>query len=96
MVYAFGDFPREDALDARLPPPASKHARSGDRAHNLSVARSTLSPVELAGDPFVCIAWATQTYCPAPLGLRGAILAHWGCTQKWGMVFSRRGPHAPD
>jgi hypothetical protein len=47
----FGDFPRKDALDARLPPPASRHAQSGNRSHDLSVARPTLSPVELAGDP---------------------------------------------
>ena len=47
----FGDFPRKDALDARLPPPASRHARSGDRTHDLSVVRPTLSPVELAGEP---------------------------------------------
>ena len=32
-AYSFGDFPRKDALDARLPPPASRHARSGDRTH---------------------------------------------------------------
>ena len=49
--------PKKDALDAQLPPPASRHARSGDRSHNLSVARPTLSPVELAGDPcvYVCV-----------------------------------------
>ena len=41
MAYSFGDFPRKDALDARLPPPAS-----GDRTHDLSVVRPTLSPVE--------------------------------------------------
>ena len=29
----------------------SRHARSGDRSHDLLVARPTLSPVELAGDP---------------------------------------------
>ena len=49
----FGHFPRKDALDA---PPTSKHAQSGNRSHNLSVARPTLSPVELSGDPCVC-AW---------------------------------------
>ena len=54
-AYSFGDFPRKDALDARLPPPASRHARSGDGTHDLSVARPTLSPVELAGDPCVCV-----------------------------------------
>ena len=47
----FGDFPRKDALDARLPPPASRRARSGDRSHDLLVA---ISPVEFAGDP-VCV-----------------------------------------
>ena len=53
---SFGNFPKEDALDSRLPPPASRHARSGDRTHDLSVARPTLSPVELAGDPMcVCV-----------------------------------------
>ena len=40
----FGDFPRKDVLDARLPPPASRHARSGDRSHDHSVARPTPSP----------------------------------------------------
>ena len=50
-AYSFGDFARKDAHDTRLPPPASRHVRSGDRSHNLSVARPTLSPVELAGDP---------------------------------------------
>ena len=54
-AYSFGDFPRKDALDARLPPPASRHARSGDRTHDLTVARPTLSPVECAGDPCVCV-----------------------------------------
>ena len=38
-----------------LTPPASRHARSGDRNHDLLVARPTLSPVELAGDPCVCV-----------------------------------------
>ena len=50
----FGDFPRKDALDAQLPPPASRHARSGDPSHDLSVGRPTLSPVELAEDP-MCV-----------------------------------------
>ena len=45
-AYSFGDFPRKDGLDARLPPPASRHARFGDRTHDLMVARPTLSPVE--------------------------------------------------
>ena len=45
-AYSFGGFPRKDALDARLPPPASRHARSGDQTHDLTVARPTLSPVE--------------------------------------------------
>ena len=49
----FGDFPRKDALDARLPPPASRHAQSGNQSHDLSVARPTLSPDELARDPCV-------------------------------------------
>ena len=40
----FGDFPRKDALDVRLPPPASMHAQYGNRSHNLPVARPTLSP----------------------------------------------------
>ena len=35
------------------PPPG--HARSGDRSHDLSVVRPTLSPIELAGDPCVCV-----------------------------------------
>ena len=48
-----GDSPRKDALDARLPPAASRHARSGNRSHDLTVARPMLSPVELAGDPCV-------------------------------------------
>ena len=52
---AGGDFPRKDALDARLPPPASRQARTGDRSRDLLVARPTLSPVELAGDPCVCL-----------------------------------------
>ena len=47
----FGDFPRKDALDAWPPPPASRHAQSGNQSHDLSVARPTLSPVELAADP---------------------------------------------
>ena len=29
-AYSFSDFPRKDALDARLPPPASRHAHSGN------------------------------------------------------------------
>ena len=67
----FGDFPRKDALDARLPPPASRHAQSGDRSHDLSVARPTLSPVELAGDVCVCVC-----VCVCALG-PGA--PHYGC-----------------
>ena len=52
----FGDFPSKDALDARLPPPASRHARSGNRSHDLPVARPTLTPVELTGDCMcVCV-----------------------------------------
>ena len=43
---AFGDFPRKDALDARLPPPTSRHALTRDRSHDLTVARPALSPVE--------------------------------------------------
>ena len=61
----FGDFPRKDALDARLPPPAYRQARSGDRSHDLSVARPTLSPVELAGD--VCCS----------RGLFWGVMKHW-------------------
>ena len=49
-----GDFPRKDAGAARLPPPASRHAQPGNRSYHLSVARCTLSPVELAGDPCLC------------------------------------------
>ena len=51
----FGDFPRKDALDARLPPPTSRHAISGNRSNDLSVVRPTLSPVELTGYPCVCL-----------------------------------------
>ena len=51
----FGDFPGKDALDTRLPPPASRHAESGNRSHHLSVARPTLSLVELTRDPRVCV-----------------------------------------
>ena len=50
----FGNFPTKDARDAQLPPPASRHTRSGNRPHNLSVVRPTLSPVELTGVP-VCV-----------------------------------------
>ena len=55
----FGDFPRKNALDARLPPPASRPAQSHNQSHDLSVARPTLSPVESTGDPCVraCV-WA--------------------------------------
>ena len=51
----FGDFPRKDALDAQLPPPAFRHSQFGNRSHDLSVARPTLSPVELTRDPCVCV-----------------------------------------
>ena len=52
-VYGEGEgFHQADALDARLPPPASRHAQPGNRSHDLSVARPTLSPVELTGDPY--------------------------------------------
>ena len=54
-AYSFSDFLRKDALDARLPPPASRHAHSGNRTHDLSGASPTLCPVELAGDPCVCV-----------------------------------------
>ena len=67
----FGDVPRKDALDARLPPPASRHARSGDRTHDLSVVRPTLSPVELAGDPCVCV-WASMVRLRCPHGALAA------------------------
>ena len=43
-AYSFGDFPKEDALDARLPPPASRHARSGDRTH-VCVCVCVLPPI---------------------------------------------------
>ena len=48
----FGDFPRKDALDARLP---SRNSQSANRSHDLSVARLMLSPAELTGDPCVCV-----------------------------------------
>ena len=50
----FGYFPRKDALDARLPPPASRHAQSRNGSHDLSVAKPTLGPVELTGG-CVCV-----------------------------------------
>ena len=37
----FGTYPRKDALDARLPPPASRHAQSGDRSHDPFVPLSS-------------------------------------------------------
>ena len=57
-AYSFGDFPRKDALDARLPPPASRHARSGDRTHDLTVARlrlARLSEPGIRGCVCVCV-----------------------------------------
>ena len=49
-----GNFPRKGAPDARLPPSTSRHAQSGNRSNDLSVARPTLSPVEFYRDPCVC------------------------------------------
>ena len=63
----FSDFPRKDALDARLPPPAPKHAQSGNRSHGrcLHVNRqggiSTVVGKIRAGQP-VC--WGCWTRAP--------------------------------
>ena len=51
-AYSIWRFPQEGC--SWLPPPASRHARSGDRSHDLSVARPTPSPLQLGGDP-VCV-----------------------------------------
>ena len=37
---------RKDSLDARLLPPATRHAHPGNRSHDLVVARPTLRQVE--------------------------------------------------
>ena len=66
-----GDFPRKDALDARLPPPASRHAPTGDRSHDITVARPTLSPVELAGDLCVCVCVCVCVWSGVGLCLQG-------------------------
>ena len=66
----FGDFPSKDALDTRLPPPTCRHAQSGNRSHHLSVARPTLSPVELTGDP-VCVCWQAKAFGHKSFGVVG-------------------------
>ena len=65
-------FSEKGALDARLPPPAPRHAHSGNRTHDLSGASPTLSPVELAGDPCVYV-----SVCVCNWWSLGAILT--GC-----------------
>ena len=76
----FGNFPRKDALDAWLPPPASRHVHSGIRSHDLSVVRSTLSPLELAWDP-----WVPFANCPA-LGVIQSMLC--SCLGQFSEVLS--------
>ena len=53
-AYSFGDFPRKDALDARLPPPASRHARSGDRTTTLRLRDLRLARLSEPGI-LVCV-----------------------------------------
>ena len=52
---------------------ASRHARSRDRSHDLSVARPTLSPVELAGDPMCALrgGWKTTLWRDTSTGQQG-------------------------
>ena len=73
----FGDFPRKDALDARLPPPASRHALTEDRSTTLRLRDLCLARLSEPGILTVCVYVCVCVICGVSQCERAIRFAPW-------------------